>query len=314
MMPHEDYYQILGVSQQASAEEIKRTYRKLALSTHPDRNPGDPRAEERFKKISEAYAVLADPQKRSQYDQYRRFGFQQRPGAATGYGRTGGFSYSQEEIFQDLFKNGNARDVFEEIQREFQKMGFRFDENFINHLFFGGKNTFFQGFFWSGPGGVRVFRYGDMAGQKPGSARSTTAGNSRSQVRSEPPKPKGLLQTGISLLAKAGKKVGEFIMEKALGTSGANHSGNISETAANRPNAVFPDRDMNYQMSITPTQAAAGAVIEVELPHLSNGKRVSVRIPAGVRTGTRLRLKEMGQAISSASNQRGDLYITLMVQ
>jgi curved DNA-binding protein len=66
----EDYYQVLGVEKKASADDIKKAYRKLALKWHPDKNPNNKTAEEKFKKISEAYAVLSDPEKRNQYDQF----------------------------------------------------------------------------------------------------------------------------------------------------------------------------------------------------------------------------------------------------
>jgi len=65
-----DYYQILGLNRNASEDEIKRAYRKLALKYHPDHNPGDPKSEERFKEIGEAHAVLSDPEKRKEYDQF----------------------------------------------------------------------------------------------------------------------------------------------------------------------------------------------------------------------------------------------------
>ncbi|MEX0666806.1 MAG: DnaJ domain-containing protein, partial [Acidimicrobiia bacterium] len=67
-----DFYQVLGVGKEASAEEVKRAYRKLAQKYHPDANAGDPAAEERFKQVSEAYGILSDPEQRKEYDELRR--------------------------------------------------------------------------------------------------------------------------------------------------------------------------------------------------------------------------------------------------
>ena len=94
-MPETDYYKILGLSKTASAEEIKKAYRKMAMKYHPDHTKGDKAAEETFKQISEAYAVLSDKEKRKQYDTFGSSGFHQR--------------YSQEDIFRgfdfgDIFK------------------------------------------------------------------------------------------------------------------------------------------------------------------------------------------------------------------
>ena len=75
MATKKDYYELLGVGRSASDEEIKKAYRKLALQYHPDRNPGDKQAEEKFKEVSEAYSVLSDSQKRSQYDQFGHAAF-----------------------------------------------------------------------------------------------------------------------------------------------------------------------------------------------------------------------------------------------
>lgn len=294
-MQQQDYYKILGVSQEASTEEIKKVYRKLALETHPDRNPDDPNAEEKFKRISEAYGVLADSQKRAQYDQYRRLGFQQRPGG--GYSQSG-FGYSQEEILRDLFRNRHAQDIFSEMQREFQRMGFRFDEDFINRMFFGNRSVFFQGVFFGGPGGVKVFRYGGRA-SGPGQQR-------RAYTAREPSPPKveskGILHEGLSLLANAGKKVGKYLLGKALG---------LDKQPAQERIAGGPD--LTYNLTISSREALTGGLIEVELPHLDGGKRLTVRIPPGVHSGTKLRLREMGRASSSRPDRRGDLYIQLQV-
>jgi molecular chaperone DnaJ len=94
-----DYYEVLGVEPNASVEEIKKAYRKLALKDHPDRNPGDKAAEERFKQASEAYQILSDPERRAQYDRFGHAAFE--PGAGFG-----GFDFSSsgfEDIFSDIF-------------------------------------------------------------------------------------------------------------------------------------------------------------------------------------------------------------------
>src|SRR5881296_1211831 len=100
-MAKRDYYQVLGVERNASAEEIKKTYRKRALEHHPDRNPGDKTAEERFKELGEAYEVLSDPQKRAAYDQYGHAAFDRRAG---GFAR-GGF-HDPFEVFREVFGGG----------------------------------------------------------------------------------------------------------------------------------------------------------------------------------------------------------------
>src|SRR3989338_5136131 len=95
-----DYYELLGVSRNASADELKKAYRKLALQYHPDRNPGNKEAEEKFKELSEAYAVLSDSEKRKAYDQFGHAGV----GAGAGGFGAGGFSgFDFSEVFGDIF-------------------------------------------------------------------------------------------------------------------------------------------------------------------------------------------------------------------
>jgi curved DNA-binding protein len=120
-----DYYEVLGVKKDSSAQDIKKAYRKLAMKYHPDRNKGDKEAEEKFKKISEAYAVLSDPEKRKQYDTFGDSGFQQR--------------YSQEDIFRGF----DLGDILKEFGLGGRGGGFRAT---------GGQGSPFETFFFQGGG------------------------------------------------------------------------------------------------------------------------------------------------------------------
>ncbi len=104
-MPKRDYYEVLGVEKNAAEEDIKKAYRRLAVKYHPDKNPDDKTAEERFKELGEAYEVLCDPQKRAAYDQYGHDAFDRRAGA---YGRSG--FHDPFEIFRDVFGGGSILD------------------------------------------------------------------------------------------------------------------------------------------------------------------------------------------------------------
>ncbi len=183
-----DYYKILGISPDATEKDIKRAYRKLALRYHPDRNPGDPLAEERFKEVSEAYAVLVDPDKRRQYDEIR-----------TDKERLKNFRYSQEEIFKDMFTEHRFSNIFEELFKEFQKMGLRFDQRFFQNVFFGGKGIFFGGIFiWGTSESDNLFRYQTKKAE---------------HIKFPKIKP-------ISLLKRIGKKIGDYLLVEKTSTGG----------------------------------------------------------------------------------------------
>src|SRR6058998_3558809 len=96
-----DYYEVLGIAQNAAEEEIKRAYRKLAVKFHPDKNPDDPHAEEKFKEIGEAYDVLSDPEKRAAYDRFGHAAFAQGGGAPRG-------GHDPFDIFREVFGGGGG--------------------------------------------------------------------------------------------------------------------------------------------------------------------------------------------------------------
>ncbi len=135
-----DYYEILEVTRTAGPDEIKRAYRRLAFCHHPDKNPGDPDAGERFKEISEAYAVLMDPARKTSYDFARATGFS-----------APGFDFSRDELFKDLFANPRLSRIFTEMFAEFERAGFRADRPFFDTLFFGGRGVLLGGLLILGP-------------------------------------------------------------------------------------------------------------------------------------------------------------------
>src|SRR3954468_20417539 len=100
MAAKKDYYEVLGVNKDASSEEIKKSYRKLAMKYHPDRNPDNPKAEEQFKEAKEAYEVLSDADKRAAYDRFGHAGVDPQTGGGPGFG---GFADAFGDIFSDIF-------------------------------------------------------------------------------------------------------------------------------------------------------------------------------------------------------------------
>ena len=127
-----DYYKILSVAENASDAEIKKSYRKLALEHHPDHNKNDPGSEEKFKQITEAYGVLIDPLKRKEYDRFRD---DHLAGRTSEHSQ---FRYTQQDIFEEMLRKGFGKDVFEELNREFSKSGFRSANSFFQTTLMGG--------------------------------------------------------------------------------------------------------------------------------------------------------------------------------
>ena len=108
-MSKRDYYEVLGVSKGADEKEIKKSYRRVAMKYHPDRNPDDPDAEEKFKEATEAYDVLMDAEKRAAYDQFGYAGVDPNMGGGAGFGGAGSFSDIFGDVFGDIFGGGGGR-------------------------------------------------------------------------------------------------------------------------------------------------------------------------------------------------------------
>ena len=129
MAEKRDYYEVLGVGKNANADEIKKAYRKAAIKYHPDKNPGDKEAEEKFKEAAEAYDVLSNPDKRARYDQFGHAGMSGAAGAGGGFGGFSGGGFSMEDIFSqfgDIFGghfSGGFSGFFGERPRAAQPAG-----------------------------------------------------------------------------------------------------------------------------------------------------------------------------------------------
>jgi DnaJ-class molecular chaperone len=270
-----DYYQILGVPENASHEEIKRAFRKLAFKCHPDTNPGNEKqAEEKFKEINEAYGVLGEESKRRQYDFARK-------GAFAGYGASpGGFQYSQQDIFRDTFSN---RAMFDELGRMFAQAGLRFDPAFLNRVFFGGSGFVFQ--FFTTPGGInrRAYRFGDRATDR--------------QPYPEAVMPSYKPSWMERLFSKIAVKIGKFALRRIFG---------VQYEPLPQQNL-----DQHIGLEVSQVEAAAGGEKEVTYNRGDKTKRLIVRIPPGVKPGTKIRLKGMGNIQDKKS---GDLYLHVKIK
>jgi DnaJ-class molecular chaperone len=260
---YKDYYEILNIDNFAADEEIKKAYRQLALKYHPDRNPGDKTAEEKFKDISEAYGVLIDKEKRRKYDQWR----------SQSYMRD--FDYRPEDIFRDLFQNPHAGDVFQDLFRDFSRMGLKFNNRFIDNMFFGGKGYFF-GFVFFGPVSMR--------GTKPIFERPI----------SKPLSPGGTF-------TQLAKKAANYLLSKVTGKDYARLTEGRKGT------------DLNFVMYITSREAQAGSQKEIAFQRNGMTERLKIKIPAGINSNTRLRIKGKGLTGSKAQIA-GDLYLKILVE
>lgn len=308
-MDYKDYYKILGVSKNASAEEIKKAYRKLARQYHPDVNPDNKAAEETFKDVNEAYEVLGDSQKREKYDQ---FGSQWQQ-----YQRTGG---SPDDFWRSWAGPGGQSGYRTVSPEEFEQM-FGRGGGFSSSGGFGssGFSDFFEALFGSmgRGGGFSTSGFGSTAGHPVGNTRGQDIehevditleeafhGTQRSLQFSD----------GRTIQARIprGVKTGSKVRLSGQGQSGANgESGDLYLKIKVLPHAQFERKgdDLTTTVPVDLYTAVLGGKVEVN----SIDKSVRLTIPAETQNGKTFRLRGLGMPSLRKPEERGDLLATISV-
>jgi molecular chaperone DnaJ len=329
-----DYYEVLGIARTASEQEIKSAYRKMALQYHPDRNPNNPDAEERFKECSEAYAVLCDGEKRALYDQYGH--------SAVGGGGAGfpGGAVDLSDIFNDLFGMGGLGDLFgagSQRRRSRAQRGADLREDItleFEEAFFGVEKK------------VTVRRHemcedcrgsGAAPGKAPVTCRSCGGqGQVRYQqgffsiartcptcqgvgsVITDPcPGCKGqgrvLRQKTIDARVPAGVEDGTRIRFAGMGEAGhfGGPAGDLYVVLEVKEHAFFEreGNDLHCVVPISFTQAALGT--EIQVPTLEGVH--TLKVPDGTQSGTTIRLRGKGVPVLNGHG-KGDLHVEVRVQ
>lgn len=292
MSEAKDYYKILGVEKSASLSEIKKAYRKLALKYHPDKNNGDSAAEARFKEISQAYAVLSNPEKRKQYDMYGSDGFHQR--------------YSQEDIFRGFDLN--------DILRQFGFGGSQGRSGFQGAGMNMGGGSPFGSFFSQQEGGGcggchSVPEKGqDMTYQITVTLQDVLNGNERTiSLR------KNGISQNVSVKIPKGIEAGKKLRLKGQGGASRNGgpAGDLFLKISIAPDDKF-ERDgdnLVVKKLISFSEACLGSKIEVET---LEGKTFLVRVAPGTVNDSKLRIRGYGLP-KGPLGDRGDLYVKIGV-
>jgi molecular chaperone DnaJ len=337
-MAKQDYYATLGVGREAGAEEIKKSYRKLAMQYHPDRNPGDKQAEARFKDISEAYDVLKDDQKRAAYDRYGHAAFEQ-GGGPGGFG--GGFDFAAAgglgDIFDQMFGEfmggrrggaaGRARagaDIRQSVEIDLTqafagaKVNLRVPTRVVCDA-------------CNGTGSEDKNRAADTCTTCRGSGKvraqqgffliertCPTCGGQGRVIRNPCKVCRGAgtvqrertLQVGIPPGVEDGTRIRLAGEGEAAGFGAP--SGDLYVHVAIRPHPMFQRDGANVFMRVPlrMTQAALGG--DIEVPAI-DGSKAKVKIPPGTQTGEQFRLRGKGFSVLRSA-ARGDMYIQVSVE
>ena len=339
-MAKRDYYEVLGVIKSVSAEEIKKAYRKLALKYHPDRNKGDKAAEAKFKDAGEAYHVLSDKERRTNYDQFGHAAFE---GAG---GREGFSNFDFSNVFSDIFGSDPFDDFFEsfgETRRsgrrrssDYRGTDLRYDLSISLEDAYNGKKKEMN--FSSSDKCEICDGYGAEPGSEPiscstcggqGQVRSSQGfftiqqtcpecSGSGEQISSLCKECRGMgkKQTRKKIVANIPKGVddGTRIRLSAKGEAGIKGAGNgdLYIFLSIKPHSIFKRSEENlfFEFPISLANAALGSTVEV--PTIDGGK-AKVKIPAGTQHGKQFRLKGKGMPIMKNKNY-GDLYIQAITE
>jgi molecular chaperone DnaJ len=331
-MAKRDFYETLGVEKNASDDEIKKAYRKLAMKFHPDRNPDSKQAEDKFKEAKEAYEMLSDPQKREAYDRFGHAGVDPNVGGGAGAGFSGGFSDAFGDIFGDIFGGGGRQRGGPQVYRG---ADLRYNLDITLEQAANGFDTTIRVPSWDGCETCHG------SGAKPGTAPTTcgTCGG-HGQVRMQQgffsiqqtcpkchgsgkviPDPcspcagSGRVKRNKTLEVKipAGIDDGMRIRSTGNGEPGMNGGppGDLYVEIHIKQHAVFQrdGDDLHCEMPISFAKAAIGG--EIEVPTLTG--KVSFSVPEGTQSGKTFRLRSKGIK-GVRSGFPGDLFCHVVIE
>ncbi len=338
MADKRDYYEVLGVEKGAGADDLKKAYRKLAMKYHPDRNPGDTEAEEKFKEINEAYEVLSDTEKRAKYDQFGFAGVDPTYGAGAGgpgagFDGFGGFGFG--DIFSEVFGGGSRRS--RNAPRRGDDVGVRLEVTFEEAAFGADKELTFYRIEncnscngtgsadgkvetcdrCHGSGQIRVTQ--NMMGMAFQSTSTCPVCNGRGKVIKNPcstcrGKTKVRKSRTVRTKVPAGINHGQSFRLPGEGCVGLNGGGNgdvLVEVVIKR-HPIFRREGMDVlcEVPITFTEAALGA--EIDVPTLDGKQKFT--IPEGTQTGKEFTINSRGIPQIGNPMRRGNQRFTVVVE
>ncbi len=336
-MSKRDYYQVLGVAKTASADEIKKAYRKLAMQYHPDRNPGNKEAENKFKEATEAYEVLKDDQKRAGYDQYGHEGAQGGFGGFGG-GQSGGFDFNDIfNNFSDIFGDMGGRQQSKKRSAAQRGSDIRYNLEISLEEAFRGVTEKISFTIpvtcepCKGSGAQNGEKASDCTTCK-GSGkiraqqgffiveRTCTSCGGTGQIIKNPCKScKGEGRANkdktLSVKIPAGVEEGNRIRLSGEGEAGqrGGPAGDLYVYISLKKHQFFTRKgdDIHFEIPLKFTTAALGG--SVEIPTI-DGAKASLKIPEGAQNGDQFRLKSKGMSVINSGGRRGDMFVKINIE